>query len=326
MFYAVLFLAFSILFGHAVVEKIGFARSREEQIFFSMALGLPLASVVAYASFFVFGNLAHLASLVALPLFSFLMLRRNWKAKQGWDTGFWLRMAPVIILITILFSAGAVHVNAQGNYEVSGLFWQDTYYHVSIEKYFAYNNIVPPQDPQYSGVPLNYSFLIDLYSGVLERLGMPFTLAFALPALLMVIAFFACVYFLAFRLGASKNAAIIAVLLLLFSGSMSYGMMFEDAQTVFANLPQKVRERLRRIAARPDGDAVDVAAELRFEIPPLSARDHRADDEIVLTRAAVQMHVDEREQRQEEAGVVIAAELLPRSGDVRRDRERECAP
>jgi len=231
MLYAVLFLAFSILFGHAVVEKIGFARSREEQIFFSMALGLPLASVVAYASFFVFGNLAHLASLVALPLFSFLMLRRNWKAKQGWDTGFWLRMAPVIILITILFSAGAVHVNAQGNYEVSGLFWQDTYYHVSIEKYFAYNNIVPPQDPQYSGVPLNYSFLIDLYSGVLERLEMPFTLAFALPALLMVIAFFACVYFLAFRLGASKNAAIIAVLLLLFSGSMSYGMMFEDAQT-----------------------------------------------------------------------------------------------
>lgn len=230
MILAVLFLAVSMVFGYAVVKKIGFARSREEEVFFAIALGLPLASVVAYASFFVFGNLAHLAALAALPLFSFLMLHLNWRLKPGWDTGFWLRLAPVIILITILFSAGAVHVNAQGNYEVSGLFWQDTYYHVSIEKYFAYNNLVPPQDPQYAGVPLNYPFLIDLYSGVLERLGMPFTLAFSLPALLMVIAFFACVYFLAFRLSSSKNAAIIAVLFLLFSGSMAYGMMFEDLQ------------------------------------------------------------------------------------------------
>ncbi|MEM4254906.1 MAG: hypothetical protein QXR53_01065 [Candidatus Norongarragalinales archaeon] len=232
MILGILFILFSILFGFAVEKKIGLAKTREEQIFFSIAIGLPLASVVAYASFFAFGAQAHYAALAALAMAAVALLRGGGGRafEKGWDSGFWLRMAPVILLIIVLFSYGAVHVNKSLNYEVSALFWQDTYYHVNIEKYFAYNHIVPPQDPQYAGVPLNYPFLIDLYSGVLERLEMPFTLAFAVPALIMIIAFFACVYFLAFRLGSSKNAAIVAVLFLFFSGSMSYGMMLEDAQ------------------------------------------------------------------------------------------------
>lgn len=229
MLFALLFFLASVVFGYSAARFIGFCKTREEELFSSFALGLPLASVVAYAGFFVFGGSAHYAALVLLPILSIVLLKSKGEAKLAWDTGFWFRMAPVLFFITVIFIGGAVHTNKSGNYEVSGIFWQDAYYHVSIEKYFAYNQNVPPQDPQYAGVPLNYPFLIDLYSGVLERLGMPFALAFSLPALVMVLAFFACVYFLAMRLTRSKNAAVAAVLLLLFSGSLSYGMMLEDA-------------------------------------------------------------------------------------------------
>lgn len=229
MILAVLFLAVSMVFGYAVVKKIGFARSREEEVFFAIALGLPLTAHVTYASFFVFGSFAPVAATVLEALASFLLLRKSKGGKFELNRGFWLRFTPIALAVMLIY-AGALHVNQSGDYGSSWIFYSDSYYHINIAKYFAFNDIVPPQDVQYSGQPLNYPFLMDLYSGSLERLGFTFPLAFALPAALMIIAFFAAVYFLALRISGSRNAAFFAAAMLFFSGTLSYGLMYEDIQ------------------------------------------------------------------------------------------------
>ena len=229
MILATIFLAVSMLFGYAVVKKIGFARSSEEEVFFAIAIGLPLTAHVTYASFFLFGSSAPLAATVLEAFASFLLLRKSKVGSFKWDYGFWLRFAPIALAVVLIY-AGSLHVNNNGDYGVSWIFYSDSYYHINIAKYFAFNDIVPPQDVQYSGQPLNYPFLTDLYSGSLERLGFPFPLAFALPATLMVIAFFAVVYFLALRIFGSRNAAFFAIAMLFFSGTLSYNLMFEDIQ------------------------------------------------------------------------------------------------
>ncbi len=248
MILALLFIAVSIALGYAVVRALNAFKGFEERFFSSIAVGVALGSWIAYLAFYVFGGYAPLAALLfqgasaALIFTKFgkpgkqerlvaeetqlerLNLHENGNARKG----FWIRFLPVLVIVFAVTLYSGIHLNAEGGYFASSSYYSDTHHHMTSISNFAYGINIPPQNPYFSGTPFRYSFLMDLYSASLARLGMPLDVAINLPAFLLLASFFALCYFFFLKLYPNKNVACIAVLLLLLAGGFGFPKMLED--------------------------------------------------------------------------------------------------
>ncbi len=96
----------------------------------------------------------------------------------------------LFLLIVWLFGR-ALFIDPQGNL-VAGdrLVWTDWPLHIGMAASFAWGDNFPAQNPTFAGEPLRYPFFADFLTGVLWKLGLPLPTALALPAIVLVLAFF----------------------------------------------------------------------------------------------------------------------------------------
>ncbi|HCM38292.1 MAG: hypothetical protein UV61_C0021G0013 [Candidatus Gottesmanbacteria bacterium GW2011_GWB1_43_11] len=95
-----------------------------------------------------------------------------------------------IVLVVWLFGR-ALYVSNTGQITAGDrLVWTDWPVHLSIASSFAWGKNFPPQNPNFAGIPLVYPFFADFLSGILLVLGASYPLAFAVPGVVLTLAFF----------------------------------------------------------------------------------------------------------------------------------------
>lgn len=139
-----------------------------------------------------------------------------------------LFISIIIFIMFFLALFPAIFSYHNGYYVMSAVNWQDTAMHLSIIQSIAQGNF-PPQAPYFSGQPLNYYFLIDFHSAILQKLYnefLPQILIFDNPFFPFI--FFLSIYSLSFDFFKKKLVAVLSGILILFSGNFLYIQFFKD--------------------------------------------------------------------------------------------------
>ncbi|MFH0922839.1 MAG: hypothetical protein V1811_02155, partial [Candidatus Micrarchaeota archaeon] len=233
MILSVIFILSAITLGFFIAKKLGILQTFEEKLFAGIALGIGAACWISYAADYIFQQNGIWISFSILLASSIFLLWKNAygkKLKIEFDKGFWLRLALCFIVLILVFASGAPRVTEDGSIKITLVFWPDLHHHYASINNFAEHVNIPAENPYFAGDEFKYSYLIDLHSASLMKLGMQREIAFWLPQLLLLFSLFALIYFFAFRLTKSKNAAFLAVVLLFFAAGFSYVQVFNDME------------------------------------------------------------------------------------------------
>ncbi len=102
---------------------------------------------------------------------------------------------------------------------------QSTYGDLCMHLSFATGLIGQTYPPEYTLLPgstLGYPFLVDALSSTMLIFGTPLSLSFVIPGTLMCALIFAGIYLLTYEITKRKGAAVLALVLLLFSGGLGF--------------------------------------------------------------------------------------------------------
>jgi len=104
--------------------------------------------------------------------------------------------------------------------------WAD---HMMMAGYLSHaQQLLPPNNPGYTGINLDYPFMSDFFSGQLLHLGLDLETALPLASCLLCMAFVVILYVTALRFVANRWAAFVATLLLLLVGGVGFFSLTND--------------------------------------------------------------------------------------------------
>jgi hypothetical protein len=154
-------------------------------------------------------------------------MARRWRSRQA------LPLATLLLLggvFFIPFYAHALELRPDGLYAGYVNIWGDWCTHLSLSGYLSgARDLLPPQNPFYSGFRLTYPFLPDFFSGMLLHLGMglegSLPLSSAILSMALVVVFFAT----ALRFVGNRWAAAIGTLVFFLSGGLGFINILNDA-------------------------------------------------------------------------------------------------
>jgi hypothetical protein len=98
--------------------------------------------------------------------------------------------------------------------------WGDIGWHMANITIFAEGQTVPPSNPIFAGERLTYPFLINFLSGTLLAAGASLVTSYLMPAFILLPVFFTLFYVFSRRLTGNHVAAVVALILLVGSGSV----------------------------------------------------------------------------------------------------------
>ncbi len=108
----------------------------------------------------------------------------------GWPIRYKLLWLFMIALVVWLFSR-ALFIAPNGAITAGDrLVWTDWPLHIGMAANFAFGRNFPPQNPMFAGIGLIYPFFADFLSGVLLVLGANYPIAFNVPGIVLILAFF----------------------------------------------------------------------------------------------------------------------------------------
>ncbi len=116
----------------------------------------------------------------------------------------------------------------QGEFSVGGKVWSDFGGHIPLIRSFSMGENFPPEYPLFSGVPIKYHFLFYYIVGTMEKFGVNLALAFNLLSALGMTLFLWMIYSLTRMIFSSTRAGILAIVLFLFYGSLSFVLFFQQ--------------------------------------------------------------------------------------------------
>jgi hypothetical protein len=156
-----------------------------------------------------------------------LAMAGRWRGRQA------LPLAVLLVLggiFFIPFYAHALELRRDGLYAGYINIWGDWCTHLSMSGYLSgARDLLPPQNPFFSGFRLTYPFLPDFFSGMLLHLGMglegSLPLSSAILSMALVVVFFAT----ALRLVGNRWAASIGTLVFFLSGGLGFINILNDA-------------------------------------------------------------------------------------------------
>lgn len=161
-------------------------------------------------------------------------MRRRWRGRDG------IPLLIAVILAAIFFIPFYGHaLRLLPDPDVPGTralyagyvnIWGDWSTHLSLAGYLATaRHLLPPENPFFSGTNLTYSFLPDLFSGMLGQLGMSLPDALVLVSLVLSLALVVVFFSTALRLTGNRWSALIATVLLFLSGGLGFLRVFKDS-------------------------------------------------------------------------------------------------
>jgi hypothetical protein len=154
---------------------------------------------------------------------------------------------------------------------VSANTWGDTALHISLARSFSEAHNFPPEYPFFGGEPIRYHFGYDFFAGALEAQGLPIAWAFNLPGATG----FAAMMLLIFELGRwlfrSWWVGIIAIVLLITNGSLSFLEFFQDNGTDFPGVIGDIWDHDKYLSVGPyffDGEIDKVSIFMTLNVFP----------------------------------------------------------
>jgi hypothetical protein len=168
------------------------------------------------------------------------VLRAEWDAMRiRWRTGralpLWLLLALAGVFF-IPFYSHALESRPDGLYAGYVTIWGDWCTHLAIAGYLSHaRNLLPPDNPFFSGVNLTYPFLPDLFSGMLLHLGLTLPQSLPLASAIMTLALVVVFYSTAQRLAGDHWTAVMAVLIFFLGGGLGFLNVLQDLGAHAAN-------------------------------------------------------------------------------------------
>jgi hypothetical protein len=170
--------------------------------------------------------------LLAVFLFKFEKTRIN------------LSMAIIVLFFALflskLFSQMLV-VDQQGIWAGGSNVWGDWAVHIGYITNWLYGDNFPPENPFYAGIRLSYPFLFDFTSAILAKSGLPLNWSLQLPGIVFGLVLVILIIKLSEKLTGSQKAAVVAVLIFMFSGGLGWIYLI-PGQKILAIPPQGVKE------------------------------------------------------------------------------------
>ncbi len=117
---------------------------------------------------------------------------------------------------------------SNGDMLIAGKAWSDFASHIPLIRSFSFGNNFPPQYPLFPGEPIRYHFLFYLIVGLMERVGVRIDIALNILSSLSFFFLLTMTYLLSVRIFKKRAVGIIAVILFLFNGSLSFLAFFKD--------------------------------------------------------------------------------------------------
>lgn len=139
------------------------------------------------------------------------------------------RDLPVLIGI-ILFSCWLMWHSfgyKDGNFLFSSKVWSDFGAHIPLIRSFSYGSNLPPEYATFPGEPIRYHFLFYLCVGLLEKAGLNLGLALNSLSALGFSLMLYMIYRYTLLFSRSRRAGILAIILVLFNGSLTFLRFFE---------------------------------------------------------------------------------------------------
>lgn len=124
-----------------------------------------------------------------------------------------------------------------GNFYSGGSTWADLAMHLSLITNFSERGLdVLQSSPIYSGIKLNYPFLMDLISSIFFKSGFSLRLSLIIPSLIMLIGVIIVIYALSYKMTKSKIGSFFVPFLFFFNGSI-FGVYYFWQDRVASSLP-----------------------------------------------------------------------------------------
>ena len=130
----------------------------------------------------------------------------------------------LIILLPFLVLMFTHHMipNINGDLYTGESTYGDLPFHLSTISQLAYSQTFPPQHPMYTGIPLVYPYLINLFSAILVIEGISLQQSLVIPGLIFSLSLAAIIYDFIFALTKKKSISLISVLLYFFNGGFGF--------------------------------------------------------------------------------------------------------
>lgn len=139
-------------------------------------------------------------------------------------------MLPVaaIVLVSFVLMFFGLYTYFDGQYHAAFPFYGDAAFHAAMLTSFSQGSNFPPQYPMMAGQPLRYTFLIDLYSGALDRLGLGLQWSIVLPGWILLSGLLSLLYSFAARFTGRRAGGMLAVALIVLSGGLGFAYAVAD--------------------------------------------------------------------------------------------------
>ena len=166
-----------------------------------------------------------------------------------------LKLSPLemaVVGLALLFSFWLMDQRLSGEPpSVSLNTWGDFGLHIPLARSFTWAHNFPPEYPFFAGEPIRYHFGFDFYAGVLEELGLPVVYAFNIPGALGFAAMMLLVFELGRLLFRRVSVAVMAVVLLITNGSLSFLRYFDLYNNDVPEAVSKLWDHNRYLAVGP---------------------------------------------------------------------------
>ncbi|MEM4409705.1 MAG: hypothetical protein QXI19_13285, partial [Candidatus Caldarchaeum sp.] len=210
--------------------------TRLETFFASVVLGLTSSTFILLAFLLTLRSWGVSIPLLyaVLAISGVTLLWRLYRA--GLSEGLTLRprIASSHILLTLLLALyvalalGVLFVDARGIPSAILKGWGDSAYHLDMISLLKTADPFRLEQPNASGTPLTYPFLINLQSALYERVGFPLFFAWHTPILLYGSSFFFLLWSLGKRVVGEDTVAVAFLALVLFGGGIGFLWFLKD--------------------------------------------------------------------------------------------------
>jgi len=254
MILSMLIILAQTLLGNTVVSWAGIKASQSEKFLFSIISGFLIGSWILFLLNILLG--LHwttilvgiiLMLLISSPRIKEIKIKISVKSIQNQvkkNKIVSIFFASVFFVFLYLHYTHYLEPKSDGLYSGGGT-WGDIAIHLSIITSFVENSNSKIEYPVYLGVPLTYNFMVDFATAAWVAGGLAIRDAFVLMGVILSISSFLLFYFLAKNITRNSNIAIVATLLVLFTGGLGFIYFLEDKTSNlsqfrdYTNYPEK---------------------------------------------------------------------------------------
>ncbi len=215
----------------------------EQRLAAALLIGLILLSYISFTlAHFLEMSLANLAvSLLVINIAGFSVLRAHTfglliedikDLKSRYQKKSWQLFGGVMLGFILVFGylVSQLMTYQEGTYFVQPVHaYGDISLHLGIISSFVYGNNFPPQNPNFSGTPISYPFMVDFLTAFFVKpIGLSVEQGIAFTGVILFTSLIVLLIYFVLNITGSKKVAIIALSLFLLNGGFGFVYFWQD--------------------------------------------------------------------------------------------------